>query len=214
MTAFLPLQLLVAMGLFLLIRVVMRAAGKPVRSTALSWILFGGCLLFPKISVGGLSLVQWLAGFSPGCSIPLLAVLSHGAVRGLGGPSLFRPADLRSVWILGVGLGLVLYPASMGWGNWDPYLEGWGRSWIFPTFGVLASVLILAGFRSGYVFLAAIIAWRLGALESTNYWDYLMDPQFFLVATVGLILGLWSRLTERRGIPGVLEERGRFSGGR
>lgn len=211
MTGIFLIRLLVAMGLFLLIRGVMRATGIPLRTSAASWILLGGCLFVPKISVGGLSLAQWLAGFSPGCSIPLLAVLAHGTLRALGGPSLFRPADLRSIWILGIGLGLILYPASMGWGNWDPYSEGWGRSWIFPTFGVLAAVLILAGFRSGYVFLAAIVAWHLGALESKNYWDYVVDPQFFLLAMICLIFGRWLRTTEPRRLPRVLEERGRFS---
>lgn len=212
MTGIFLMWLQMAMGLFLLIRVVMRGAGFPIRSSSTSWIVFCGCLFAPKISVGGLSLVQWLAGFSPGCSIPLLAVLTHGTLRALGGPSLFRPADLRSMWVIGFGLGLILYPASMGWGGWDPYSEGWGRSWIFPALGVLASVLMLAGFRSGYVFLAAIIAWHLGALESTNYWDYVVDPQFFLVALICLVFGRGLRWKEPRRIPRVLEERGRFSG--
>ncbi|MBL9173643.1 MAG: hypothetical protein JNL10_08925 [Verrucomicrobiales bacterium] len=193
MTGLWLLQGLMGLGLFLVIQAVRQGGRLPGRSSAISWVLLGGCLLVPRIPVGGLSLAQWVAGFSPGCSIPLLAVAAHAAIRALGGPPLFRPQELQSLWILGVVLGVVLYPASLGWGTWDPYAEGWGRSWIFLVLGVVAAVFLLLGVRSGYVLLAAILAWRLGALESTNYWDYLVDPQFFLIALICLAMGAFAR---------------------
>ncbi|MFO1459907.1 MAG: hypothetical protein U1G08_10900 [Verrucomicrobiota bacterium] len=214
MTGLWLLQLQIGLCLFLLCQAGIRRAGFPVRLSAITGIVLAGCILFTGIPVGDLSVAQWVAGFSPGCSIPLLAVLTHGTIRSWGGPSLFRSADLRSLWILGLGLGLILYPASLGWGSWDPYAEGWERSGLFPGVGLVAAGLILFGFRSGYVLLAAVFAWRLGALESSNYWDYLVDPQFFLVALIGLTMALFPSSRAGRGTAAQSEKGGIFSGAR
>ena len=105
--------------------------GFPVRLSAITGIVLAGCILFTGIPSVTSAWRNGSPGSHLGC-IPLLAVLTHGTILILGGPSLFRSADLRSLWILGLGLGLILYPASLGWGSWDPYAEGWERSGLFP----------------------------------------------------------------------------------
>ena len=55
----------------------------------------------------------------------------------------------------------------------------------------MASALLTVGLlwkqnRFGVVLLLAILAYRLRLLESTNYWDYLVDPIGWVVSMIAL----------------------------
>lgn len=141
------------------------------------------------IPLHGLPLNRWVAGVVPGFSIPLLALLLHATQRSLGGGGFLRAADLRSLGSVVTITGLVFYPLSLGWGSWDPYPLGWGSGVLFGVGAALSALLLVRRIRLGWVLLAAILAWHLQALESTNYWDYLLDPLLFLISPV---LYLWN----------------------
>jgi hypothetical protein len=91
----------------------------------------------------------------------------------------------------------------MGPQNFDAYALGW--PWLFwnsslVLFGsvaVTAAVLIWRGNRFGYVLLLTMAAYSVGFQESTNLWDYLLDPVF---GAVSLLSVLW--WIGRRVIPG------------
>jgi hypothetical protein len=106
---------------------------------------------------------------------------------------------LRFFWRFGAVAGLVLYPAALGLGRWDPYSLGWGFSALFGLVGLLGAYHLICGNRFGWVVLIAIVAWQLRLLESRNYWDYLLDPVYFVVALSFMSIGLRTRRTEAAG---------------
>ena len=151
-------------------------------SPKVGWILLALCVVLFGIPWGNGSLARRLAGIAPGFSLPLTVCLFATAARALRLPELLRPTDLPAFWWFGAGTGLVLYPAALGWGPWDPYGWGWHFSALFAVMGLLGAGLIFRGQRLGWVLLVAIAAWHLRVLESPNYWDYLVDPLYFVLS--------------------------------
>ncbi|HAB18550.1 MAG TPA: hypothetical protein PLX89_09080 [Verrucomicrobiota bacterium] len=180
-----------ALGLFLgCHQVAIWAGRKP--SAVMSRVLLLFCLLVVGMPVDSLSIARRLAGLVPGFSIPFTVLLVHATLHRCGGSDLLRRSDLSSLWRFGLVGGLVLYPSALGLGNWDPYTMGWEFSALFGIVGVLTASLIVRGNRLGWVLFVAIVAWQLRLLESTNYWDYLLDPVYFLVALPRVLLGFWA----------------------
>jgi hypothetical protein len=158
-------------------------------SPKVGWILLALCVVCFGIPWGNGSLARRLAGFAPGFSLPLTVWLFATAARTLGLPGMLRPTDLPAFWWFGAAAGLVLYPAALGWGPWDPYGWGWHFSALFAAMGLLGAGLIFRGQRLGWVLLLAIAAWHLRLLESPNYWDYLVDPLYFVLSLILLVWG-------------------------
>jgi hypothetical protein len=74
----------------------------------------------------------------------------------------------------------------------DPY--AWGYGSIALLAAVIAAALIawLAGSNRIAIILAlAVLAWAAGWHESTNLWDYILDPFLGLWAIASLILSAW-----------------------
>lgn len=72
---------------------------------------------------------------------------------------------------------LLLYPLSLGLTNYDPYRLGYGDTLFFAM--LLITVLVAWVWK--YHLIAscislATLAWSIGWYESSNIWDYLIDP--------------------------------------
>ena len=177
------------MLLFVVLTTVVRVTGPrqmPVWARRLALLLSLAAVWIP---IQGLPLNRWVAGVVPGFSIPLLALMLHAALRGLGREGFLRAADLRSLGGFVMVVGGIFYPLALGWGSWDPYALGWGSGVLFGVGAALSALLLVRRIRLGWVLMAAILTWHLQALESTNYWDYLLDPLLFLLSPV---LVLWN----------------------
>jgi hypothetical protein len=176
------------MLLFVVLAAMVRVTGArrmPVWANRLALFLSLAAVWIP---IHGLPLHRWVAGVVPGFSIPLLALMLHAALRGLGREGFLRALDLRSLGSFVMVAGVIFYPLALGWGSWDPYALGWGSGVLFGMGAALSALLLVRRIRLGWVLMAAILAWHLQALESTNYWDYLLDPLLFLLSPV---LVLW-----------------------
>ena len=158
----------------------------PGRRSSLLVLVFATALSI--VPVAGHPVHRWFATFYPNVGVPLAALLFDVTWTGATGRPLFREVDRKSFWAFGSAAGLFLYPMSLGLGPFDPYVLGWSFSWLFPSIGTLAAVLILRGDRFGYALLLALGAWHGGLLESTNLWDYVVDPVYF-VLSVGALSG-------------------------
>jgi len=150
-----------------------------------------GCLAI--VPIAGLPLGRWLHGLGQTFSIPFLAVLLDplvapflGRARGVEG-WLDPPARRAAVW-WAAGAAVVLYPAALGVGGFDPYALGWSDPGVAAAAAVGGVLLALAGNRFGTVLLVAGISRHLGLLESDNAWDYLVDPAY---AAAGLVNLTW-----------------------
>ncbi len=112
--------------------------------------------------------------------------------------ALFRiPRESRPVpafiswWV--VILGVLLYSTALGAGGFDLYEWGYGGHMLLPL--LLFAVVIhwrrypaLAG-----VLGLGMLAWHFRLLESTNLWDYLLDPMLFVWAFWQLVRALLRR---------------------
>lgn len=131
----------------------------------------------------GLSPAGFVRGITGDLSIATLVLLALALVRALAGCSFVeeqsRMAALRVFWIVAAGF----YPLALGFGMFDPYRMGYGNLWFM---GALLGLAVLASLRySALLALCislAVAAWSIGWYESTNLWDYLLDPWLAIYA--------------------------------
>lgn len=158
-------------------------------------------LLFAPLS--GVPLWSWSFSFFPNPSLPILGMTCAALWRHLGGVSILGPADWRATWIFGAVAGTVLYLHPWFFGAIDLYFWGWHQEIAVVALTALTVVLLACGNRLGLLFLGALIAYRVGALESRNCWDYVIDPFYWLVS-LGLggaeILRTWRARGGRREV--------------
>jgi hypothetical protein len=142
-----------------------------------------GILLVP---IERIAVARWVAAVSASFSVPLTGLLAIAAwERAFARPVLAR-REWDVAWAFGAISGLVLYPLALGVGSIDPYEWGWYSSPLFAAAGVLTAWLIWTRNRFGILLLAAVVAFHLRLFESSNYWDYLIDPIYWLTSLVVL----------------------------
>lgn len=146
---------------------------------------------FTMMPVGEFPLARIVAGLGLVPSIPFLALLADTVLRLAFGRSWLRPADRTMGWLWGVLAGAALYPSALGLGRFDAYGLGWGYTGLAAVVAVLAILLLWRGSRFGIVLVLATTAWAGSLLESSNYWDYLVDPVY-------VVTGLGALLIDRR----------------
>jgi len=138
------------------------------------------------IPVGGLPLARWMIGFNANFSIPLTAILFYKVFEISFGVRLLDKNALLTCWVFSLTAGVILYPMALGLGKFDPYQAGWGFSSLFVVVCGVTILLLIMKNRFAVVLIAAILAYNLRLLESTNLWDYLVDPFMVLVSCIAL----------------------------
>ena len=149
------------------------------------------------IPVVGLPLARWMISFNANFSISLTAILFYKVTENSFGVKLLDKNALLTCWIFALTAGVILYPMALGLGRFDPYLAGWGFSWLFVVMCGVTILLLIMKNRFAVVLIAAILAYNLHLLESTNLWDYLVDPFMVLVSCIALSSGLLRKLSSR-----------------
>lgn len=140
------------------------------------------CLLVP---VNGLALGQWLRSATGDLSLISLVIFSNILAQRLFGHHLLTLQSRKTLLFGIVSVGVLFYPFALGLSTVDPYYFGYA-----PTGITLILVLfsVIAWFQErrdlAVVLLLPILAFNLKMLESTNLWDYLLDPVLFVYAVV------------------------------
>jgi hypothetical protein len=144
-------------------------------------------LLFCLMPLAGLPLAGYLRGMVGDLSITTLVLLLLALLRPY--YVLVNDKQHAHLLILAAFTAICLYPLALGIGLYDPYRLG------YSNFLFIASVLFIAIatmlIRDNLVALClalAVLAWSLGWYESSNLWDYLIDPLVALYAISALIL--------------------------
>lgn len=148
------------------------------------WVVLA-CFVLLWVPVGAvqLPLLAYIRGVSSDLSMTLVALSCLGLSQ-----RLFRVpviATQERMALNGViALGAVfLYPLALGWGDWDAYRLGWGSWGLWATLLALSLVFWIKGLRLLPLLIGlALLAWTAGLMESTNLWDYLIDPWLSVVA--------------------------------
>jgi hypothetical protein len=195
--------------------VLIQGVAKKVKNAPHGWrlTLILGLIsaILALLPVGGLSLARWLIGMNANFSFPLVAIVFNRAWENAAGSRVLDANASMASWIFGLAAGLALYPMALGLGDFDPYTLGWGTSWLFAFLAVATIVLLLMKNRFSVVLIACILGYDLNLLESTNLWDYLVDPFFvflsFGVLTNRLVGRLRTTLSGRKGMDGIGRER-------
>lgn len=164
-------------------------------------LIFMTVLAVAFIPVEGLPLAGYLRGAIGDLSITSLALLVgavHNRLLALWRTGVFNaiPSDVRNERRHAHGLmlgfivlaALFLYPMALGWGSFDPYRLGYGNSGFLAALLVLTllAMLLRASLIASIISLA-VLAWSMGWYESTNLWDYLLDPLVAIYALGALI---------------------------
>lgn len=97
-----------------------------------------------------------------------------------------RPAPISFKLVI-VFVSFMFYPLALGLGMVDPY------AWGYSSLGLLIAVLVFAlvcgmtGWTKGvWIIALAVLAWTGHWHESTNLWDYVLDPLLAIWAVVAL----------------------------
>jgi MFS family permease len=175
------------LALMLCLQQLARWRGFTLRGGRLLLLTGGVALAVLLIPVEGVAVARWIAGVNANFSVPLIAILVVAVYERAFTRSLFSSSDWTACWIFGAICGLALYPLALGLSRFDPYEWGWHFSPLFVVVCALTVWLIWKQNQFGLLLLVAAVAFHLGVLESTNYWDYLLDPIYALVSCIVVI---------------------------
>ena len=191
--ALIEMSLVCAAVLVWLIQILLQQA-LPLVVKVILLCIFANLFFWPIGSLG-LSLELPLSAYVRGIigdlsTVTVVLLFSTLLMRNQGTPWMVK---------LVIGLiGLCFYPLALGLGMFDPY--GWGYS----SAALLIAVIIFALFcaaanwiKGVWVIGLAMIAWSVHWHESTNLWDYLIDPFLVTWAIFGLVTTLVKKRKEK-----------------
>lgn len=148
-------------------------------------VLFIGNLLFWPLGLGmELPLVAYVRGVTGDLSIVLTLLLWTSLLPAN------KPTPITFKFVI-VIVSCCFYPFALGLGLTDPYAWGYGSLPMLIAVLLFAVVCALANWTKGvWIIAIAIIAWAAHWHESSNLWDYLLDPFlaiWALIAFVGML---------------------------
>lgn len=136
------------------------------------------------VPLGSLPAAGYLRGIVGELSVTTVLLLVRGLLRPIPGWAAVDARSRLALQVLVAATGLVLYPPALGLGPFDPYGLGYANPWFL---GGLLALVLAARLRRltlvAWCLALAVLAWAVGAYESRNLWDYLVDP---LLAAWGL----------------------------
>ncbi|WP_045835420.1 hypothetical protein [Hyphomicrobium sp. 99] len=154
----------------------------PARRAAIG---IAGVLCALLIAISARSLIEWTTSAVERPSLPGLLLLIVLAIATVTNRRLGASAEFRFGTLMLAVAGLVLYPAAVGFFNYDTYVLGYS-GYLLPI--GIAFVLGYAIYRGYFIVAlalnAAILSFLFGAGQSLNLWDYVVDPVAWIIATV------------------------------
>ena len=140
------------------------------------------------IPLGGLSLAAYLRSHIDDLAITSMVFMAWGCLRRLGVLPPERQGQ-ASVLILFAALALVLYPATLGLSDLDPYRRGYSpRPLLLFVALMTLGLFYLRHYLAVVMLTCATLAFLVGIKPSHNYWDYLVDPLLGLYCCVALLM--------------------------
>ena len=146
-------------------------------------IIFALLAAVMAIPVDGMMIAGYVWGLIGDPSIATIALMSLVCIKQLTRHDVCDDRNVTSLLFLVLIGGVFLYPLALGLSPYDPYALGFG-SW--ALYAALLAVA-LAGWWMQlplvvWWIVASALAYSLGLFESTNLWNYLLDPIAVLIA--------------------------------
>ena len=161
-----------------------------LRSTAfyfpLSLLASLGVLILP---FDGVPVFYYMRGYIGELSITSSLFFGAYVVRKQFAGKPYQAAEVRFLLLTVLCLGLLLYPLSLGLGQFDPYRLGYHPYALL----IVLFLFALCCWYKGYYFLLLVLTsvvagFSLGLLESNNLWDYLLDAVLWLFCITRYLL--------------------------
>ena len=154
-------------------------------------LLIGNALFWPLGLGMELPLVAYVRGVTGDLSI-VLTLLLWGSLL----PS-SKPTPIAFKFAVAI-VAFSFYPFALGLGMIDPYAWGYGSITFFIAVLVFAIICALANWTKGvWIIAIAIIAWAAQWHESSNLWDYLLDPLLAIWALIAFFGMLYRRRRDK-----------------
>lgn len=159
-------------------------------------VLLIGSILFWPLGMS-LPLVAYVRGLTGDLSIVLTLLLWTSLLPAN------KPAPIVFKFAVAI-IALCFYPFALGLGMIDPYAWGYGSIPFLIAVLFFALVCGLANWTKGvWIIAIAILAWSVHWHESTNLWDYLLDP-FLVIWAVYACIGMMYRRKRDKARSGYL----------
>ncbi len=156
--------------------------------------VLGAAIIIVSIPMWGVSAAGFVRGMTGDLSISTLVLLALALLRSCSGKVFAAEPERRVMLAVILIVAVLFYPLALGLGMFDPYRLGYGNLWFMSA---LLGLAILAALRfSALLALCialAVAAWSAGWYESTNLWDYLLDPWLAVYALGAQLQAGWSR---------------------
>lgn len=163
----------------------------PLAAKILLVLLIGNILFWPLGLGMELPFVAYIRGVTGDLSI-VLSLLLWGSLLPSG-----KATPIAFKLIIAI-IAICFYPFALGLGMIDPYAWGYGSTLFLIAVLVFAIVCALANWTKGvWIIAIAIIAWAAHWHESSNLWDYLLDPFLAIWALVAFIGMLYRRRRDK-----------------
>jgi len=167
--------------------IVMMLPGIARFSTLHKGILLSLVFVLVLMPLGELPLAAYVRGATGDLSITTLVLIWGGLLHrwcGLASVDAKQRDALLTVVAL---IAVALYPLSLGVGMFDPYRYGFACvAFIIALFIIALTAWIRRSDLIALCIALAAFAWSIGWYESSNLWDYLVDP-FLAIYAVWVI---------------------------
>lgn len=140
------------------------------------------------VPLDGLTLAAYLRSHIDDLAITTLVFMAWGCLRRL---DVLPPAQQgqTGLLILFAAMALVLYPATLGLSDLDPYQFGFSPRPMLVFVALLTlGLFYLRNYLAVVMLASATLAFTAGTKPSHNYWDYLVDPLLGLYCCLALLL--------------------------
>lgn len=152
-----------------------------------------GVVVVMLVPVGDLTAAGYVRGVIGDLSITSMVLLVATIGSSIAGRTLFPRRDITVLSCVAVIIAALLYPLALGASAFDPYALGFGSM-------AMAVTLLLGAVLAWYVRLYLLVlcvtlgvaGYLLGALESRNLWDYLLDVPLAAYA-LSVVLRVFTR---------------------
>ncbi|MCP4221261.1 MAG: hypothetical protein GY765_41930 [bacterium] len=170
-----------------LVQLALRSMGQQTGGRLRTFVIAAASAIVLLVPIKGIPTARYLIALNADFSIPLTVILFDGVLRHAFHVRILNAKSIGTSRIFGVVAGLLLYPAALGLGSLDPFSAVRVYNLLFIVTAGLTIFLLLKKNRFGIVLIACIAAYHLHLLESPNFWNYLVDPFYFIAALVGLL---------------------------
>jgi len=130
----------------------------------------------------------WMNGATGVLSFPALILLTGYVIKKLTRLTFLFSSTRRQLYILILLSGVLLYPATLGLIQFDPYILGYSFELSFLLLALSVMYWIIDKRQVSVILLIVVAASVVGVSSSQNTWDYFIDPLLWLFSPVLLFL--------------------------